>query len=172
MEFDNKIRSIFILSACLFGAPASAEQSSDDRSSQVIYDYELGIESMRVQASDRGTLTSLEPVDLVLEGTVRTGWRIRSISGAVGGMSLPHPDFENAREYRSLVREGDVIYTEPHLEAIARVDAEGQVIPEPQWSWRVTYREYRYSLADRVLGLILGIHFENQDALFVELDPQ
>jgi hypothetical protein len=127
---------------------------------------------MRVQASDRGTLTSLEPVELVLEGSVKTGWRTRRISGAVAGVSQPHRSFEGTREYLLLVRDADVIYTEPRLEAIARVNADGQVIPEPQWVWRMIFREYRYSLADRMLGLIIGIRFENQDEIFVELDPQ
>jgi hypothetical protein len=149
--------------------PAMASSSS-----QVIYDYPFSVATIRVEPSNRKTLAELEPVTLHLEGSIETSWRTRPISGAVEGILLADREVEKTRRYLLLLRSENVIYTDKGGqpgEAIGEVDEDGRLIVDPKWSWRVIYREYRYTLADRLLVLVHGVIAKNQEGLFIELDP-
>ena len=155
------------------GASQNQEtQSSGERKNEIIRDYPVTIERIEVRPYQRPPLSNdLDPVQFVITGTIQKNGKSERVQRTVEGVTLPLPN-TTAREYLPVGRSGHAIYTERKEHIIAEIDSNGKIIPDANWKWEITYREYRYDLEDKVSALLFGVHVKNSEHLSLDINPR
>lgn len=152
----------------------------DDGASDVIRDYPVEINSLTVET------VSLPYPPRLPEGAVPVALKLdayvpalgHSISMEAEGISVPATDIEGVAYYMPFFRLGHTIFAaktlyldQPGVRAsiieVATIDAYGQVQENDTWALDFLYREYRYTLKDRLAALAFGIWVKNSETLML-----
>ncbi len=166
------LRRFLMMSILLLQLPQLAQAS------QVIYDYPLEISSLQVVPYTPHYETNLPaeaiPVELLIKGSLpsKSG---KEIEETLSGISLPYGAGAGAYTFQSLyIRENVLFAVNSYLstnqaKALAEVDSEGQVLFYSEWIPEAIYREYRYTLQDKLSALLFGAKVKNQEDLSLSL---
>jgi hypothetical protein len=164
---------------------AQEEPNGDLSQTGIIRDYRLHVKSI---VSEPAQLTYEAqfpgggfPVTLNVKGWAEVNGRRKHVAMESDGMLFSHQKIPGASVYMQLFQIGNTLYvannlylsTDTEMEndsiiAIGSVDAEGNVTENDNWSFHIIYREYRYTLRDRLYALAAGHLVENREDLIFE----
>lgn len=150
----------------------TATHATPELTRDVITDYPVNIESIVVRSRRDPPSQSKSAIELFVTGTITKNGRSQLVSGSVSGVSLPYPNTTSVREYQTVERSDDIILSDRSRHELATIDSENKVSTDLDWQWTVTYREYRYTVKDRLAALMFGVWVKNTQFVSIDVDPR
>lgn len=175
-----------VLSALCFFAFLSSSQAWA-RPSQVIYDYPIVLEDLTITPVTPAYTPILPegaiPVELTLKGQYEKNGHVHEVLTQINGVSVPLLSQDKAFLYSQLFVLDQTLYSAASLyirneadrrqvKALASIDAEGHVLANLDWNFTAQYREYRYTLEDRLTALAFGTLVHNSEDVSISVEKK
>ena len=183
MIHSKMIQSVLI--ALFFSLAAVPSSSAESVKDDVITDYEVAITAIEV--IDRQAVSELsadhgaiQDVALKITGTAIVHGKRLDLIEIIDGVSVSAANIKGSRFYLLLGADDYQVFTvgcnafslgKDCRIGLGAIDADNVLIPHGDWKWTAKYREYRYSLKDRLAALAFGVLVKNSNDFYVELDP-
>ncbi len=163
-----------------FGSIILVLLSLSTYASEVIHDYPVKVESLTIEPYTPPYETDLPldstPVQLRISGTIPSKYN-KSIEENLDGISLPYKNLGTSYTYQILFLQDANLYTAPNFlsksdkaQKIGTVNEQGEVQFSPEWTPKFVYREYRYTLQDKLSALLFGVKVHDQEDLSLTLE--
>lgn len=163
---------LIALFASFLAGAGTPESDSVELTTDIITDYPVSVERITVHSRSSTSDPSKSAIELFVSGTIQKNGRTQRVSGMVNGVSLPYAETTSAREYQSLLRIDDRIATDRSKQELASIGSNEEVVTDLDWQWTITYREYRYTIKDRLAALMFGIWVKNTQFISINVDPR
>lgn len=161
-----------ILSTALF-APVSA--AAIHKEHKVITD--TPVDNLRVAVEDMADTTTgmYQGIQLLITAdVVLPSGQEENVAITEKVVPVAIKDVPGALSMTSLFRDRDTVIARERLSdgaffPIGRIDSDGELVLDSNYELQVVYRQYRYTLHDRIVGSVLGTDTKDSDSVLISI---